>query len=82
MNVEQIVKDHLTKNGYDGLCTKGCGCIISDLAPCLAYAGSSIPGECNPGYRHNHTEGGWIISTDKTPKTDSEILAIILEADL
>jgi len=81
MNVNEIVKSHLAQNGYDGLCTEGCGCIISDLAPCLR---DGIPMECKPGYLHTHTKkiGAWIIASDKKLKTDEEIEAIIKQADL
>lgn len=34
MNVREIITDYLKANGYDGLCTIGCGCGIDNLAPC------------------------------------------------
>jgi len=34
MTVEEIIKEYLTTNGYDGLCCEDCGCGIDDLAPC------------------------------------------------
>jgi hypothetical protein len=36
MNVEQIVREYLKKNGYDGLCNKNgeCSCDLADLMPC------------------------------------------------
>jgi len=38
MTVEEIIKEYLTTNGYDGLCCEDCGCGIDDLAPCGWYA--------------------------------------------
>ena len=34
MQVKEIVKDWLYKNGYDGLCSDHCGCKLDDLMPC------------------------------------------------
>ena len=46
-DVNDIVADYLTKNGYDGLFSfSECACLIDDLAPC-----GDIQGDCIPGYR-------------------------------
>jgi len=49
MNVEQIVKQWLKDNGYDGLCEPiiSCGCRSDDLFPC----DSSGIVNCLPGYK-------------------------------
>jgi hypothetical protein len=80
-SVKSIVESYLDSNGYGGLYTDGCGCKMGDLAPCLR---DGIPMECKPGYLHTHTKiiGDWIIASDKEPKTDEEIEAIIKQADL
>jgi hypothetical protein len=41
--VEEIVRDYLKRNKYDGLCNTNCGCGIDDLMPCESYSGSCIP---------------------------------------
>ena len=46
MNVQQIGKNHLKKNGYDGLCGCDQGCTLEDLATCYGDFGF----ECHPGY--------------------------------
>jgi len=45
--VEEIIEEWLTANGYDGLCGDNCGCGIDDLAPCGAF-----PGDCEPAFVH------------------------------
>lgn len=37
MDIYDILKDWLKKNGYDGLCypEEECGCLLEDLAPCI-----------------------------------------------
>jgi len=47
MTVVEIVKKHLTDNGYDGLYTDECGCLIDDLMPCC----SECAFDCEPGYK-------------------------------
>ena len=65
MTVKGIVKDYLEKNGYDGLCSKNCGCGLGNLMPCKYR---NIP-LCEPAYKlichgsekcplHNRCEGG------------------------
>ena len=54
MNVLQIVRWYLEKNGYDGLCDDdGCGCEIKDLAPC-----DRLGVYCKPGYKFYCVENG------------------------
>ena len=46
MIVLEIVKKHLKKHGYDGLCGDMCGCSIDDI--CLCDENFS---ECRPAYK-------------------------------
>ena len=46
MDVCEIVKDRLQKDGYDGLAGEDCSCLLSDLMPCDNYAGN-----CEAGYK-------------------------------
>ena len=41
----EIIKNHLTEIGADGLCTPdvGCGCGLHDLAPCGNWIGGCVP---------------------------------------
>lgn len=54
MNVHEIVKDYLIKNGYDGLFHPDidCACLIADLQPCNEDISS-----CKPGYKIQCTSG-------------------------
>ena len=52
MDVCDIVKKYLKDNGYDGLCTDECGCLIDDLMPCCQEGIMS----CVPGYRMEKEE--------------------------
>jgi hypothetical protein len=52
MNVYEIVKQYLKDNGFDGLCTEDCGCLIDDLMPC----DSECALDCEPGYRMEKEE--------------------------
>lgn len=47
MNIEDIVKEYLKNNGFDGLADadNGCACSLNDLFPC----GESCL-ECEPAY--------------------------------
>ena len=59
MNVQEIVKEYLKDNGYDGLYSRSCGCRIDDLMPCS----SGETWNCKPGYlTYEHDQGGdfWI----------------------
>ena len=49
MNVKQIASEWLKANGYDGLCSEACGCLIDDLMPC-EYPVLKC---CEPGYRND-----------------------------
>jgi hypothetical protein len=42
-----LLKQSLKAQGYEGLCSDGCGCDIEDLAPC-----GNCWCQCSPGYRH------------------------------
>jgi len=46
MTVEEIVKQWLTDNGYDGLFNDECGCELKDLGPC-----GEMTGDCTAGYK-------------------------------
>jgi len=52
MNIIQIVEQHLTSNGFDGLCGDECGCKIGDIAPC-----GHLLTDCFPGYEVPVPEG-------------------------
>lgn len=65
MDVKQILKEWLTKNGYDGLYYAGeCACSVDDLWPC----GEDLS-ECEPGYLAPCPEScgchDWHISREK-----------------
>ena len=64
MTVEDIIKQWLKANGYDGLFTievDGCGCCIDDLAPC-----GESPLDCMPAHRHGD-ELMWPEKEEKKP---------------
>lgn len=73
MDIFDIVREYLTKNGFDGLVegSEGlCSCHIDDLFPC----GGEDIGDCEPGYKTEcpgeelcHGGGGcaFHISTEK-----------------
>lgn len=44
--VREIIAQHLTDNGFDGLAGDECGCGTDGLFCC-----DSCPDECEPGYR-------------------------------
>lgn len=44
----EIIRQFLGENGYDGLCSDECGCLLDDLMPC--GSGEFITG-CVAGYR-------------------------------
>lgn len=66
-DVEDIIKKYLEDNGFDGLCNKDCGCLISDLAPCGQPSTT-----CRPGYKTmRKTYGGnltWHVVPNKPRK--------------
>ena len=43
MEVREIVKQWLTTNGHDGLCTDDCGCGVEDLMPCCTGCHNCVP---------------------------------------
>lgn len=54
---QEIITIHLKQNGYDGLCTDDCGCLIDDLAPC-----GSIGLNCKAGYKAVGVDGVYILT--------------------
>lgn len=47
MNIREIIKEYLLKNGFGGLFNnEDCGCDIDDLFPC-----DNCPDECVPAYK-------------------------------
>jgi hypothetical protein len=48
MTVKEIVIDYLKSNGYDGLYSNDCGCVIDDLCPCSGYGSMDM---CEPGIK-------------------------------
>lgn len=48
LTVRRVCRLWLRQHGFDGLCSKRCGCELDDLMPCVA--GGGIVG-CRPGYR-------------------------------
>ena len=45
MTVREMVKEHLEKNGYDGLFVDGCECSLDDLMNC-----GRVNCNCKAGY--------------------------------
>lgn len=70
MNIKDIVRKHLTDNGYDGMYCRehDCACLADDLAKCCD--GNML--YCNPGYKVQGKGGplDWYISAVKK-KDDS-----------
>ena len=66
MNVRDIVRNWLERNGFDGLLNREleCGCSLSDLEPC-----DGIEMDCEPGYKSTDPIGevDFIISPDNPP---------------
>jgi hypothetical protein len=46
MTLKEIVEQYLRQNGFDGLYTDECGCLLDDLFPCSAPAV-----DCQAGYK-------------------------------
>lgn len=74
MRVIEIVKQHLTENGFDGLVQPDaeCGCLLSEgLHPC-----DSNYSQCEPGYRIDDptNPGEWLVTTVK-PNTTPDLFA-------
>ncbi|MFH1614894.1 MAG: hypothetical protein ABIG61_07410 [Planctomycetota bacterium] len=81
MNVKDIIKEYLEKNGYDGLCGEGCGCRVVNDELFIMCEGSF--NDCVPGYLHKckkadcgeceewcHeiTDGSWLMKSEKPKK--------------
>lgn len=62
--VKEMIKEYLIENGYDGLCTDDCGCLVDNLITC--EDGSMT---CEAGYKKK-VNGSWIVTTvpDIKPK--------------
>ena len=43
MTVQEIIKDYLKRNKWDGLCNDDCGCDVDELMPCNQYVGDCQP---------------------------------------
>lgn len=71
MLVIDIVKAHLTAEGFGGLVSEygECGCALGDLAPC-----SFDFSQCEPGYVHINPSDpdAWAIWRQKEPPTDEQ----------
>ena len=59
MNVYEITKKYLIDNGYDGLFTDDCGCLVDDLMPC--------DGDCS------YCEAGYKMSAEEADKLGYEV---------
>lgn len=44
MNIKFYLEQRLSLDGYDGLFTDGCSCLVSNIAPC-----GESPLDCEPG---------------------------------
>lgn len=64
MTVEEIIKDYLKENGFDGLCNSyaECGCNIDELIAC-----GNDCSDCEPGYKigAKSLEYNYFITTKK-----------------
>ena len=69
MTIYELIKGHLTANGFDGLYNDtDCGCQIDDLAPC-----AGIQSDCKPGYVAIFPNGGWGVGPKAwIPKGETE----------
>lgn len=77
LSVKQIVAEYLENEGYDGLCTDGCGCGAGDLIPCLdgiercraAYRYDcdtcAFPYDPDDQWGCDKEEGGWCYRSDR-----------------
>lgn len=69
MQMKDIIKDFLIKNGFDGLLNNDldCGCELDDLLPCDWHCG-----DCIPGYKT--MEDGECVIVEEKPKRDNEVV--------
>jgi len=60
--VDNIVRDWLKLNGFDGLChgETECGCYLDDFIIC-----GGCFSECRPAYKFMKRNGDWWMSTNK-----------------
>lgn len=73
MNIHEMVREHLEKNGYEGLVDHNgfCGCGLDDFMPCDeahtgCEAGYKVP--CNPETCENDGDCGFHITAEKPTK--------------
>ena len=72
MIINAMIKHYLIENKFDGVCREGCGCEISELAPC-----GNMQNDCAAGYKKTHSSNGmWIITTDARQYSDDEIMEV------
>ena len=64
MAVDVIVGEWLQKNGFTGLITDGCGCVVGDLFCCSADGVE----QCRPGYAG---DSGYVYETLELAKEDA-----------
>lgn len=58
LDVQDIVKDYLERNGYDGIGCEHCSCELADLMPCgeptpHCEAGYKVPCDCGEGCNYH-----------------------------
>jgi hypothetical protein len=72
--VIEIVKAHLTANGFGGLVAPmgDCGCEIDDLVPCTSDCSQCMPGYKHMDPRHPDDPHSFAIWKQKEPPTDEQ----------
>jgi len=55
MDMKAVVREHLVKEGADGLCGKSCACLLKDVVKCKLIHQLE---KCSPG---------WLIATPDNP---------------
>ena len=81
MEMIDIIKKHLTENGYDGLVNTEipCGCHLGDLCFC-----AECFLECSPAYKYHDPRPGkehqWGMFTQKEPPTAEQFERLEKEA--
>lgn len=73
MNLKEIVKKYLKENGYDGLFTNLCECLLDDLMTCKCY------NNCEAGYIHHCNECDKIAACDIFDEFDSSSYYCIVD---